>query len=251
MYTEKFGLAGKNVLLTGGTGNLGSHLARGFVEAGAGVILAGRSPERMGKLAEEIRAAGGACDYVLCDLMRPETVASMCDEAWHKHGGVHVIVHNAVPDNLRTGNVVTTTSEGWAAQNNVIFESALAIFRALCPRMVEGDGGSIVSVVSTTAFTPTRGDRLAYAVAKSSLLILTKYAAQEFGPKVRANCINPGTIETHPGMPQTPEGKAIMPRISAGRRGTSEECVGAALFLASEAASYISGQVINIDGGRF
>lgn len=251
MYTEKFGLAGKNVLLTGGTGNLGSHLARGFAEAGAGVVLAGRSPERMGKLVDEIRAGGGACDYVLCDLMRPETVGPMCDEAWEKRGGIHVIVHNAVPDNLRTGNIVTTTSEGWTAQNNVIFEAALAIFRALCPRMVEGEGGSIVTVVSTTAFTPTRGDRLAYAIAKSSLLILTKYAAQEFGPKVRANCINPGTIETHPGMPQTPEGKAIMPRIAAGRRGTSEECVGAALFLASEAASYISGQVINIDGGRF
>jgi len=251
MYTEKFGLAGKNVLLTGGTGNLGSHLARGFAEAGAGVILAGRSPERLGKLAHEIRASGGACDYVLCDLTRPETVGPMCAEAWDKRDGIHVIVHNAVPDNLRTGNIVTTTSEDWAAQNNVIFEAALAIFRTLCPRMVEGEGGSIVSVVSTTAFTPTRGDRLAYAIAKSSLLILTKYAAQEFGPKVRANCINPGTIETHPGMAQTPEGKAIMPRISAGRRGTSEECVGAALFLASEAASYISGQVINIDGGRF
>ena len=251
MYTEKFGFAGKNVLLTGGTGNLGSHLARGFAEAGAGVILAGRSPERMKKLAEEIRAGGGACDYVLCDLTKPETVASMCGEAWEKRGSIHVIVHNAVPDNLRTGNIVTTTSEGWAAHNNVIFEAALAMFRALCPRMVEGDGGSIVSVVSTTAFTPTRGDRLAYALAKNSLLMLTKYAAQEFGPKVRANCINPGTIETYPGMPSTPEGLAILPRISAGRRGTSEECVGAALFLASEAASYISGQVINIDGGRF
>ena len=251
IYTEKFGLAGKNVLLTGGTGNLGSHLARGFAEAGAGVILAGRSSERMGKLAKEIGAGGGTCDYVLCDLKRPETVASMCSEAWDRHGGVHVIVHNAVPGDLRTGNIVTTTPEGWASQNSVIFEAALAMFRTLCPRMVEEDGGSIVSMVSTTAFTPTRGDRLAYAIAKSSLLILTKYAAQEFGPKVRANCINPGTVQTHPGMPQTPEGKAIMPRIAAGRRGTSEECVGAALFLASEAASYISGQVINIDGGRF
>ena len=195
-------------------------------EAGAGVVLAGRSPERMGKLAEEIRAVGGACDYVSCDLMRPETVGPACGEAWEKRGGIHVIVHNAVPDDLRTGNIVTTTSEGWAVHNNVIFEAALAMFRSLCPRMVEGEGGSIVSVVSTTAFTPTRGDRLAYAIAKSSLLILTKYAALEFGPKVRANCINPGTIETHPGMPQTPEGKAIMPRIAAGRRGTSEECVG-------------------------
>jgi len=251
MYTEKFRLDGKNVLITGGTGHLGVHLAKGFAEAGAGVILAGRSSKKMAKLADEINAAGGACEYVLCDLTKPQSVAPMCDEAWDRRGGIHVILHNAVPDNLRTGNILTTTAAGWTTVSNVIFESALALFRSICPRMVEGEGGSIVSVVSTTAFTPTKGDRLAYAIAKSSLLILTKYAAQEFGPQVRANCFNPGTIQTHSEMAQTPEGAAIMPRIAAGRRGTSEECVGPALFLASEASSYVNGQVINIDGGRF
>jgi NAD(P)-dependent dehydrogenase (short-subunit alcohol dehydrogenase family) len=116
--------------------------------------------------------------------------------------------------------------------------------------MVAGDGGSIITVISSLGMIPQRGF-VAYGMAKGALMLLTKFAAQEFGPKVRANCISPGTISTSDDFVHHSVGNAMLPRISLGRFGRSRECVGATIFLASEAASYISGQVYLIDGGRF
>ena len=250
MYQEMFDLSGKVALVTGGTGNLGAHLSKGLAEAGAEVILVSRNKEKQEALALEIQAAGGKCGYVPCDLTDMADVARMCDEAWDRRGHVDVIVHNAVPGTSSNGGIVDTPQEAWDTQTSVIYQSALVMFKTLCPRMVQGGGGSIISVVSSTGKTPQKG-LVAYGIAKGSLLLLTKYTAQEFGPKVRANCITPGTIATTPTSRGTAIGDAILHRVAAGRRGRSEECVGATTFLASDAASYISGQVLWIDGGRF
>ena len=250
MYTEMFDLSGKVALVTGGTGRLGSHLSKGLAEAGAEVILVSRTRERLAALAEEIRASGGDCDYVTCDLSDPADVERTCDAAWRKRGRIDIIVHNAVPGGSFAGGIADTPQEAWDTQTAVIYDSALVMFRTLCPKMVEGNGGSIISVISSTGMTPQKG-LVAYGMAKGSLMLLTKYAAQEFGPQVRANCITPGTIATAPDNAGTSIGDAILPRIAAGRRGKSEECVGATIFLASDASSYVSGQVYLIDGGRF
>jgi NAD(P)-dependent dehydrogenase (short-subunit alcohol dehydrogenase family) len=248
-----FDLSGKVALVTGGTGLLGAHLAKGLAEAGAEVILVSRTREKQERLAGEIRAAGGACDYVTCDLTDMADVARMCEAAWGKRGRVDTLVHNAVPGDADSGGIVSTTPEQWDLQSKVIYESALVMFRTLCPKMVAGEGGSLISVISSLAMIPQRGQMgfFAYGMAKGALVLLTKYAAQEFGPKVRANCISPGSIATGGPGTGTPTGDALVPRISLGRRGRSEECVGATIFLASPASSYISGQVFLIDGGRF
>ena len=250
MYTEMFDLSGKVALVTGGTGALGAHLSKGLAEAGAEVILVSRTKAKQEALAAEIRDAGGACDFVTCDLSDAADVERMCREAWDKRGRIDIIVHNAVPGSSFSGGIADTPQDEWDTQTSVIYESAFAMFKTLCPKMVAGHGGSIISVISSTGMVPQKG-LFAYGMAKGSLMLLTKYAAREFGPKVRANCISPGTIATTPGSKGTPTGDAILHRVAAGRRGTSEECVGVTIFLASEASSYISGQVYLIDGGRF
>ncbi len=251
MYTEKFDLSGKVALVTGGTGRLGSHLSKGLAEAGAEVILVSRSKEKQESLAKEIRQRGGCCDSISCDMSDLADVERMCEEAWQLRGKVDVIVHNATPSGAgAAGRIVDTPPEVWEAQTNVIYLSALTMFKSLCPRMVEAEGGSIISVISSTGMIPQR-NMIAYGMGKGSLMLLTKYAAQEFGPEVRANCISPGTIDTAGTLAEHPIAQRMLPRISAGRFGKNEECVGATVFLASEASSYISGQVYLIDGGRF
>jgi 7-alpha-hydroxysteroid dehydrogenase len=253
MYREMFDLTGRVALVTGGTGLLGSVLSMGLAEAGAEVILVSRTREKQEARAARIRAAGGTCDYVTCDLMDLAAVERMCAEAWGKRGKIDILVHNAIPSETDTGGIVTTPPEVWERGTRIIYESALVMFRTLCPRMVEGEGGSIISVISSLAMVPQKGQKgfLAYGMAKGSLMLLTKYAAQEFGPKVRANCISPGTIDTSGENRHHPVAGSLLPRIALQRYGTSEECVGATIFLASPASSFISGQVYLIDGGRF
>jgi NAD(P)-dependent dehydrogenase (short-subunit alcohol dehydrogenase family) len=251
MGTERFSLKGKTALVTGGTGLLGAHLSRGLAAAGAHVTLVSRTAEKQEALAAEIAASGGSSDYVTCDMGDLDAVAAMCDEVWSRHGSVEIIVHNATGGGSgNPGGIVTASMADVEGQADVIYRSALVMFRNLCPRMVEANGGSIVTVVSSTGYIPQK-NMLAYGMAKGSLLLLTKYAAQEFGPAVRANCITPGTIDTAGTMKDHPIAQLTLPRISLGRFGESEECVGATVFLASDAASYISGQVYLIDGGRF
>ncbi|MGE0383363.1 MAG: SDR family NAD(P)-dependent oxidoreductase [Gammaproteobacteria bacterium] len=250
MYIEQFRLDGKVAMVTGATGLLGSHLSRGLAEAGAEVVLVSRTRDRLEALAADIGAAGGRAHALAADMAAPADVERACDEAWNLRGHVDVIVHNATPAQTAGAGIADVTPEQWSAQWDVIYQSAFTLFRRLGPRMAAGDGGSIVSVVSSTGMIPQNG-LFAYGMAKGALMLLTKYAAREFGPKVRANCITPGTIDTAGDMAGHPIAKLTLPRIAAGRFGRSEECVGATIFLASPAASYISGQVYLIDGGRF
>lgn len=250
MYVEQFRLDGKVALVTGATGYLGSHLARGVAEAGAEVVLVSRTQAKLDALAQEISSAGGSAVVMPADLSRTEEAERVCEQAWDLRGHVDVIVHNAIPGESGGQEIATLTEEQWRTQWDVIYSSAFTMFRTLCPRMVAGEGGSIVSVVSSTGMTPQPG-LFAYGMSKGALMLLTKYAAREFAPKVRANCITPGTIDSAGDMADHPIAQTMLPRIALGRFGENEECVGATIFLASPASSYISGQVYLIDGGRF
>ncbi|MBV9994591.1 MAG: SDR family oxidoreductase [Caulobacteraceae bacterium] len=236
--------------MTGATGALGSHLAKGLAEAGAEVVLVSRTRETLDALAREITAAGGKAHAIPADLGSTADVERVCAEAWALKGKVDVLLHNATPSQERGRGIAEISEAEWRQQWDVIYGSAFTFLRNLGPRMVAAGGGSVITVTSSTGMIPQKG-HLAYGMAKGALMLLTKYAAQEFGPAVRANCIMPGTIDTTGTMAQHPIAQGILPRISLGRFGRNEECVGATIFLASPASSYISGQVYFIDGGRF
>lgn len=250
---SRFRLDGKVALVTGATGNMGSDFSRAFAAAGASVVLVSRTASKLESLAAEITAGGGRAAYHACDLSDRAQAAAVGQAVVPIFGGVDVVLHNAIPGAEATSDLLGTTAEQWASAFDVILWGGLEVCKSVQPSMAGRGGGSIITIISSTGVDPTPG-YAAYGMAKGSLLLLTKYMAKEWGPyNIRANCLNPGSI-ARPGaeddMQAMVERLGIADRISMGRVGRQHEVLGAAVFLASSASSYISGQVVNIDGGR-
>jgi NAD(P)-dependent dehydrogenase (short-subunit alcohol dehydrogenase family) len=250
---NQFRLDGKVALVTGATGNMGSDFARALSAAGASVILVSRTSSKLELLAADIIASGGEASYHACDLSDRAQAAAVGDAVRPIFGGVDIVLHNAIPSGDGGSDLLGTTPEGWAAAFDVIVWGGLEVCKSIQPSMVERGGGAIITIVSSTGINPTPG-YAAYGMAKGSLLLLTKYMAKEWGPfNIRANSLNPGSIAS-PGREEEMQGMVerlgIAERISMRRVGRQREVLGTAVFLASDASSYISGQLINIDGGR-
>ncbi|MGE3442628.1 MAG: SDR family NAD(P)-dependent oxidoreductase [Acidimicrobiia bacterium] len=249
---DHFRLDGKVAVITGATGTMGSDFSRTLAAAGASVVLVSRTESNLQDLATEIAAAGGQAAYVACDLTDRSQLSGLAAKALAAFGGCDIVVHNAIV-NPPNSDLLTTSDESWASAFDTIVWGALELCKGLQPSMVERGGGSIISVISSTGINPTPGFA-AYGMAKGTLLLLTKYMAKEWGPfNIRANCLNPGSIAA-PGREEEiqamTEKLGIAERISLRRVGRQSEVLDTALFLASDASSYISGQVFNIDGGR-
>jgi NAD(P)-dependent dehydrogenase (short-subunit alcohol dehydrogenase family) len=249
-----FRLDGKVAVITGATGTMGSEFSRTLAGAGASVVLIGRTQLKLDALAEDINAAGGKAARHVCDLSVREQAAALGEVVVPIFGGVDVVLHNAVPTGGEGGSdLLGTTANGWATNFDLIVWGGLEVCKSVQPSMVERGGGSIITIISSTGVNPTPG-YAAYGMAKGSLLLMTKYMAKEWGPfNIRANSLNPGSIASPGGedqMQRMVERLGIADRISMRRVGRLHEVLGTALFLASDASSYISGQVINIDGGR-
>jgi NAD(P)-dependent dehydrogenase (short-subunit alcohol dehydrogenase family) len=250
---DRFRLDGKVALITGATGNMGSDFTRALAAAGAAVVLVSRTEEKLRRLATEIVARGGQAAYHVADLADRRQATAVGDSAISMFGGIDIVLHNATGGQEGGSDLLTTPAEGWANAFDVIVWGALEVCKGARASMVERGGGSVITVVSSTGINPTPG-YAAYGMAKGSLLLLTKYMAKEWGPdNIRANALNPGSI-ARPGaedqMQQMVERLGIAERISMKRVGRQHEVLGTAVFLASDASSYISGQVFNIDGGR-
>jgi NAD(P)-dependent dehydrogenase (short-subunit alcohol dehydrogenase family) len=250
---SQFRLDGKVAVVTGATGNMGSDFARALAAAGASVVLVSRTQSKLESLVAEITGGGGEAAYYVCDLSDRAQAAALGQAVVPLFGGIDIVLHNAIPAGDGGSDLLGTTAEDWASAFDVIVWGGLEVCKSLQPSMVERGRGTIITIVSSTGVNPTPG-YAAYGMAKGSLLLLTKYMAKEWGPfNIRANCLNPGSIAS-PGREEEMQGMVerlgIAERISMRRVGRQQEVLGTAVFLASDASSYISGQVINIDGGR-
>jgi NAD(P)-dependent dehydrogenase (short-subunit alcohol dehydrogenase family) len=248
-------LTGKTFLITGASGYMGGDFARAFAREGADLVLTSRTLAKLENLAEELRRDFGrrvAC--VAADISRADQIAQLAESAWSAFDGLDGVLLSAQPENTFLGDILTTPDEQWEAQHNLLVWGPLRLMRALAPKMMERGKGSIVSVISSTGLNPTPGCD-AYGMAKGSLWLLTKYMAKEWGHKgIRANAINPGTIVPATGaekMRELAEKTGTLNRMALGRLGYNSEVVGAAVYFASDESSFCSGQLINIDGGRF
>jgi NAD(P)-dependent dehydrogenase (short-subunit alcohol dehydrogenase family) len=250
---DRFRLDGKTAVVTGATGNMGSAFCKALAAAGASVVLVSRTASKLEALADEITSAGGRAAYHPCDVSDPTQAAGVGPAVASIFDGIDIVLHNAIPAAESGSDLLTTPPERWAEAFDVIVWGGLEVCKSIQPFMAERGGGSIVTVVSSTGINPTPG-YAAYGMAKGSLLLLTKYMAKEWGPlNIRANCLNPGSIATPGGednMQAMVERLGIAERISLRRVGRQDEVLGTAVFLASDASAYISGQVFNIDGGR-
>jgi citronellol/citronellal dehydrogenase len=241
-------LAGMSALVTGGGTGLGRAIARALAEAGADLLLAARRLDRLDEAAEEIRASSGRrVETAPVNIRDRETVVTLDRRARQLYGQIDMLVNNAggqFPQRARDFN-----PKGWTAVIETNLTGTWNMTQVFGNQMLEGRGGSITQIISVVG----RGfPGIAHsAAARAGVLELSKTLAYEWGPRVRVNCVAPGAIGTQalqetydPRIPETVKGLAI-PRLA-----TPEEVAHAVVFMASPAASYITGEVLYVAGGQ-
>lgn len=242
---------GKVALVVGGTRGIGRAAATALAAAGATVIVSGRSLDSSMLVADEIAAAGGRAHPIALDVSSPEASASAVQDALARFGALDVLVANAgiSPYWTRSENV---TPEMWDEVMQVNLRGTFFAVQAAGRRMLAQGRGSIVSVSSVTSSVGViRG--LPYVATKGGIDAMTRSLSVEWAPKgVRVNAVAPGYVETDMthGMRDNPALTAsLLSTVPMGRFATPEEIAGAIVFLASDAATYITGQIIVVDGG--
>ena len=249
MTIPSLSAAGKIVVVTGASKGLGRAMALGFGEAGADVVVASRKLETCRQVANEISALGGQALAVSCHVGEWDQCQSLVDAAVDRFGRIDVLVNNAgiapVPPSL-----LGVTADLFDKTIAVNLRGPLRLTALAVEHMPPG--GSVINISSKAALHPT-SFTVVYAAAKAGLNALTKAAADEFGPRgIRVNAIVCGTFHTdsfHHSMPTEAAQADLASRISLGRIASAEEIVGTVLYLASDASSYVTGDLILVDGG--
>jgi NAD(P)-dependent dehydrogenase (short-subunit alcohol dehydrogenase family) len=237
----------KTAVVIGGTSGIGRGIARAFAADGADVIATSRTPERVSETAADLRKLGGETVEVTCDVTDRESLITLRDAAIDEYGDVDVLV-NSPSAIARTGLLELTEAE-W---RRVLDVQLTGVFRATQVFAEQMARGSIVNVASLSSHTAMR-NLVAYSTAKGGVEAFTRAAARELAPDVRVNAIRPGFIETEQTAAAYAEDgyryQRITERAAAERIGVPEDVAGAAIYLASDAASYTTGATLTVDGG--
>ncbi len=245
-------LKGKVALITGGTAGIGKAIACLYVQNGADVIILGTNKERSEQAVKEIEACKvEATQKVACFLVnvsKSKEVDEVVEKVLKDWGKIDILVNNAgiTRDNL----LMKMSEEDWDQVIDVNLKSVYNTCRALSRPMMKARSGVIINISSVIGLTGNAG-QINYAASKSGMIGFTKSLAKELASRgVRANCVAPGYIETQ--MTEVlpiPVKEAILTKIPLSRIGQPRDIANAALFLASDQASYITGQVLTVDGG--
>lgn len=246
-------LAGKMALVTGGGSGIGRAIALAFAAEGAKVAVMGRRVEKLARVVEEIRKAGGSAFAVTGDVAKAADADRVVRETVEKLGGLNVLVNNA--GMLSVATVETVPEEEWDRVMTVNVKGPFLMSRAALPEMRKAGGGSIVNVGSILGLIAMK-DRAAYCASKGAVTLLTKAMAMDHAhDKIRVNCICPSLVETEliAGLFASVEGAALKERrlatLPLGRMGQPEDVAGMAVFLASDEASWVTGTAMPLDGG--
>jgi 7-alpha-hydroxysteroid dehydrogenase len=252
--TVQLSLADRTVLVTGGGSGIGKGVATAAVAAGANVMIVGRNADRLSAAADEITAHttdGGSVLYEPADVTNEDEVSRVVDAATAWTGRLHGVVHCAGGSET-IGPVTQIDSELWRRTVDLNINGTMYVLKHAAREMVRGGGGSFIGISSIAASNTHRWFG-AYGVSKSGIDHLMQLAADELGPSwVRVNCIRPGLIKTELVAPvlDSPELSADYASCTPlPRPGEVEDIANASVFLLSDASSYITGQVINVDGG--
>ena len=246
-------LDGKVAVITGAGSGIGRVAASLFAGEGAQVVVADVVADQAESAVAEIVAAGGTATAVVVDVSDEDQVQAMVATAVNTYGGLHVLFNNAgiFPDD--DGGLLDTPPETWAKVMEVNLKGVWLGCRAGVPAMLESGGGSIVNVASFVALVGAATAQMAYTASKGGVLALTRELAVEYARQgIRANSICPGPIETPllAELLSDPERRQRrLVHIPIGRFGRPEEIAKAALFLASDDASFVTGSALVVDGG--
>jgi peroxisomal 2,4-dienoyl-CoA reductase len=248
-------LKGQVALVTGGGSGLGLGMAQAFAEHGASVLIASRNAERLEQAEKTIRASApdAQIERFALDVRKSEDVEKMLDRAWERFGRLDLLVNNAA------GNfwspAIAMSDNAFGSVVNIDLFGTFYGCRAAGRRWLEKEQpGRIINISMTLHYRGFPGMVHASA-AKAGIDALTRTLAQEWAPMVRVNAIAPGPIPTE-GVKKAfmgPDGKKVFPERSVplGRLGTPDDVANAALFLASPAADWITGQILVVDGGEW
>lgn len=250
MSSDRFDLAGRVALVTGGSRGLGRVMVRAFAESGADVVIAGRDEQACIDYASEISEATGraAMPYGV-NVGHWDELEPMVDAVYERFGRLDVLVNNAGMSPLYD-SVATVTERLMDKVLDVNLKGPFRLSALVGTRMAAGEGGSIINISSVGAVRP-RADIVPYAAAKAGLNAMTVGLARAFGPSVRCNAIMAGTFMTDISRAWDAAAFAQRARTFAlGRGGAPEEIAGAALYLATDASSYTTGSVLTVDGGQ-
>jgi NAD(P)-dependent dehydrogenase (short-subunit alcohol dehydrogenase family) len=249
---EMFSLEGKVAVVTGASRGIGRAIALGLAGAGADVAVAARSEPDLEKLAGEIGSVGRRVIAVPTDVNDRDQIGSLIDRSVDELGGLHVLVNNAGGSNFRSP-LTSLRPEGWTKILRLNLDSVFHATQLAALKMVAGGGGSIIQISSVAGITGTP-ELSFYSAAKGGVRLFTQSVARELAPSgVRANVIAPGWVATDLNANlrgDESSNQSIVGMIPMGRWGRIEEIVGAAVYLASDASTFVTGTTLVIDGGQ-
>ncbi|MHB8465971.1 MAG: SDR family NAD(P)-dependent oxidoreductase [Acidimicrobiales bacterium] len=248
---ERFDLTGKVAVVTGGSRGIGKAVVEGLAAAGADVVVASRKLDNCRRVATAIESATGRRALpIACHVGRWEDCDRLADAVYTEFGRCDVLVNNAGMSPLYP-DLSSVTEEYYEKVHAVNARGPFRLAVLFGTRMNDGDGGSIINVTTAGSLRPTAGE-LPYAMAKAGLNALTLALAGAWNPKVRANLLIPGAFDTDITNAWDPAVKVWAGETNPMRRiGQPEDMVGACIFLASDASSYVNGAQLLVDGGAY
>ena len=253
MRMVKYDLKDKAVIITGASQGLGEQFAHGFAESGANVVLAARNKERLDKIAKELESKYNASTLIVqTDVGIEKEIINLVEKTVEKYGTVDVLVNNAGMYIVKP--LLEQTLDDWNTVMNVNLTSAFVASREVAKIMIPKESGVIINIASTFGFGGTYFPEISYYVSKGGLVIMTKALAVELGKhNIRVNAIAPGFFPTPMSAGAFDDKKIrttmIEPRTALPMFAQNEWIRGAACFLASDDARYITGHTLAVDGG--
>jgi NAD(P)-dependent dehydrogenase (short-subunit alcohol dehydrogenase family) len=245
-------LEGKVAIISGASRGIGEAMAMAFADAGAKLMLASRKVEGVEAVAAKIRSAGGDAVAMACHTGKTEDIAALVRATLDHFGKVDVLVNNAAT-NPHFGPMITVDDGAWQKTFDVNLKGYFELARAVAKHLIDrGAPGSIVSIASVAALgaAPLQG---VYGMTKAAVVSMTRTLAYELGGnRIRVNAIAPGLVKTKLAdaiVSNADLAQRVIDRTPLGRYATPDEIAGGALYLASDAASFVTGHTLVIDGG--
>lgn len=245
-------LKGKVAIVTGSTSGIGIGIARLYAAEGAKVVICGRRAEKGQAVVDTIVKEGGEASYHFMDITDLESIEKLMADTAEKYGKIDILVNNAANVALKDGRVDELTIEMWDGIFQSDMRGTFYTTKCVLPYMQKNEnGGSIVNIGSMASCGGDLGST-AYACAKAGVDMLTKYTALQYGKQnIRCNCVRPGLIVTPENEARVPQAlkDIFLSNIMVNRYGCPEDIGHMCVYFGSDESAYVSGQIINVDGG--
>ncbi|GAE31820.1 SDR family NAD(P)-dependent oxidoreductase [Halalkalibacter hemicellulosilyticus] len=244
-------LANKTVIITGASRGIGKEIALTFASHGANLVLNGTNKDLLEDVEREALQHTASCISIAGDVSNPKTAKLIVEEAIHRYSHIDVLVNNAGV-NARSSTLDMDIEE-WQRTIDINLNGNLYFSKAVLPHMIDRGAGKIINISSSTAKSGHRNASPSYGASKAAVDYLTKHLALEMAPyNITVNGLSPGPIETDMVGQWTSDYRdKVLANVPLKRLGKASDVAGAALFLASDLSSFITGETININGGTY